>query len=66
MMPMDDAIRTQGRIRTEAMEWALRTATPGEAADKVMARAVYYADWVGEVLRSEGLGPVLKRLGDAL
>ena len=49
IIPMDENTKIIGRLRIEAMEWALRTATPGEAADRIMARAVYYADWVGEL-----------------
>ena len=48
------------------MEWALRTAVAGEAADKVMARAVYYADWVGEGLEAAALSTPLQGRRDPL
>lgn len=59
---ISELARIHGRVREEAMGWALQTATPGEAADRIIARAMYYAEWVAEpVLAPECALPERRR-----
>ena len=43
---LTDAERRAGIVRENSMDWAMRTAVPGEDALAILARAQLYADFV--------------------
>jgi hypothetical protein len=49
----------QFQVRLQAMAYAMQTATPGEGAGCIAARAIFYAEWMLEPL-------TLKAKADAL
>lgn len=55
---MDDAERSRAAVRYDCMQWAMRSAAPGDDVMAILARAQLFADFV----LSERVSPLVLNL----